>query len=90
MSMRLNCVLFNRAANPPTESTMGKYLHRAFRDLLSLHGYPLPFESIERITGTTETPDYRRGYGNRAASVQAFPRAGRAADPCVRAPRVPC
>lgn len=81
---------------------MRKHLfHRAFRDLLSLHGYPLPFESIERVTGTAEAPDYGRGYGNRAASATAFPRkdpAGRAqcapaardGDPCVRAPRVPC
>lgn len=88
--MRWNCLLFNRAAKPPTESMMRKFLHRAFRDLLSLHGYPLPFESIERLTGAAETPDDRRRHGSRAASAQGLPRAGRAADPCVRAPRVPC
>ena len=59
---------------------MGKHLfQRAFRDLLSLHGYPLPFESIERVTGEAEAPDYSRGYGNRTASTRAFPALGKAA-----------
>ena len=76
--MRWNCVLFNRAASPPTEANMGKHpFQRIFKDLLSLHGYPLPFESIERITGAAETPDYGRGYGNRTASAQAFPPLGK-------------
>jgi hypothetical protein len=48
------------------------FFHRVFRDLLSLHGYPLPFESIERIAGEAETPDYSRRYGNDAASARSF------------------
>ena len=43
---------------------MGKHLfHDAFRDLLSLHGYPLPFESVERAAGAA---DGIRGRGDRA------------------------
>jgi hypothetical protein len=83
--MRWNCVLFNRAASPPTEANMGKHpFQRIFKDLLSLHGYPLPFESIERITGAAETPDYGRGYGNGTASAQAFPPLGKAPSPAKR------
>lgn len=52
-------------------------MNKLFKDLLSLHGYPLPFESIERVTGEVETPDYASGYGNRIASGRAFPRLGR-------------
>lgn len=52
-------------------------MNKIFKDLLSLHGYPLPFESIERVTGETETPDYANGYGNQVASKRAFPRLGR-------------
>lgn len=60
-------------------------IQRMFRDLLSLHGYPLPFESIERITGETETPDYARGYGNRNASARTFPGLGHGTDASARA-----
>ena len=52
-------------------------MNKIFKDLLSLHGYPLPFESVERVTGEVETPDYAEGYGNRIASKRAFPRLGR-------------
>jgi hypothetical protein len=56
---------------------MGNHvIKRMFRDLLSLHGYPLPFESVERVIGETEAPDYRRGYGNRGASARTFPGLG--------------
>ena len=59
---------------------MGKHvIQRMFRDLLSLHGYPLPFESVERVIGETESPDYRRGYGNRNASARRFAGLGRGA-----------
>lgn len=51
-------------------------MNQLFKNLLSLHGYPLPFESIERVTGEAETPDYANGYGNRIASERAFPRLG--------------
>jgi hypothetical protein len=67
---------------------MGKHLfHRMFQDLMSLHGYPLPFESVERVTGQAEAADYTRGYGNRAASARAFkasarPQAGAAPRAC--------
>ena len=71
---------------------MGKHpFQRIFKDLLSLHGYPLPFESIERITGAAETLDYGRGYGNKAASAQAFPSLGKAGPASAkRAPGAGC
>lgn len=73
--MRLTCVWFNKAGAARHPETP---MNKIFKDLLSLHGYPLPFESIERVTGEVETPDYANGYGNRIASERAFPRLGRA------------
>lgn len=79
--MRLTCVSFNKAGPARQPETP---MNKIFKDLLSLHGYPLPFESIERVTGEAETPDYANGYGNRVASARAFPPLGRPGAAAVR------
>ena len=82
---------------------MGKHLfQRAFRDLLSLHGYPLPFESIEGLDVPQGGTGGSRGSGRRAeaaspnAASPGAPARGRrpaplhATAPQVTAPRAPC
>lgn len=52
---------------------MGKHLfHRMFRDLMSLHGYPLPFESVERVSGQLKAADHTGSHGRRDASVSGL------------------
>lgn len=40
-------------------------VRKVFRDLLSLHGYPLPFESIERLVEADGAAERERGEGER-------------------------
>lgn len=51
-------------------------MNEIFKGLLSLHGYRLPFESIEGVDGRIAGADYAIGYGNRGASQRAFPTLG--------------
>lgn len=51
-------------------------MNEIFKGLLSLHGYRLPFESIEGADGKIAGTEYANGYGNRVASQRAFPALG--------------
>ena len=61
-------------------------MNRIFKELLSLHGYPLPFESSETVAQrtTAAAAAYGPRYGNRAAASRLFGTAApapRALDP---------
>jgi len=43
-------------------------MNRIFKDLLSLHGYPLPFESVEPVAERQFGPRY----GNRTVAERLF------------------
>jgi hypothetical protein len=71
--MRLTCVSFKKAgAACHQEQTMNDI----FKGLLFLHGYRLPFESLEGADGRIAGEEYAAGYGNRIASQRAFPALG--------------
>lgn len=59
-------------------------MNRIFKDLLALHGYPLPFESTETIAEreAANAAAFGPRYGNRIAAARLFG-AGR---PAPRAP----
>jgi hypothetical protein len=72
--MRLACVSFKKAgAACHQERTMNEI----FKGLLFLHGYPLPFESIEGSKGDADDRKFADGYGNRVASQRMFAPLGR-------------
>lgn len=62
-------------------------MNRIFKDLLSLHGYPLPFESSETVAErrAADAAAFGPRYGNRAAATRLFGSTGadsaRPADP---------
>jgi hypothetical protein len=73
--MRLSCVSFKKAgAACHQERTMNEI----FKGLLFLHGYPLPFESIEGRTDEVVGEKYASGLGNRIASQRKFAPLGHA------------
>jgi hypothetical protein len=47
-------------------------MNEIFKGLLFLHGYPLPFESIEGDRDAVAGEKYASGLGNRAASQRKF------------------
>ena len=49
-------------------------MNRIFKDLLALHGYPLPFESTETITErkAADAAAFGPRYGNRTESTRLF------------------
>jgi hypothetical protein len=49
-----------------------------FKGLLFLHGYRLPFESIEGSDGAEAGEKYASGFGNHAASQRKFSPLGHA------------
>jgi hypothetical protein len=71
--MPLACASFKKAgAACHPEQTMNDI----FKGLLFLHGYRLPFESIEDADGHIAGEEYATRYGNRVASRRAFPPLG--------------
>ena len=62
-------------------------MNRIFKDLLALHGYPLPFESVETIAErkAADAAAFGPRYGNRAESTRLFgaARSARRAAPTV-------
>jgi hypothetical protein len=67
--MRLACASFKKAgAACHQERTMNDI----FKGLLFLHGYRLPFESIEGSDGAEAGEKYASGFGNHAASQRKF------------------
>lgn len=49
-------------------------MNRIFKDLLALHGYPLPFESTETIAEreAANAAAFGPRYGNRIAATRLF------------------
>ena len=49
-------------------------MNRIFKDLLALHGYPLPFESTETIAErqAADAAAFGPRYGNRVAATRLF------------------
>lgn len=48
-------------------------MNRIFKDLLSLHGYPLPFESVEGVVERKgAAAAYGPRYGNRVEARRLF------------------
>ena len=63
-------------------------MNRIFKELLSLHGYPLPFESSETVAQrtTAAAAAYGPRYGNRSEARRLFGPAAGAPRPAAAEP----